>query len=227
MAAASRSCEINLYALEDKLEDAYRVQMATTVTDFELSGPQSAKFDFASMQIKDGASYYNLTDHIAAAESQQSGDSASLAASVAANQAAIAQEQVDRQAQDTVLGNQISSEISARATAVQAVQDALDLQEQKQSDDDTAQSTALAAEISDRTAAVSAEAAARTADVAGLQGQLTNLVGANTPGALQNLSAIVTAFQGADVTHTSALASLVTRMDAVEALLNQLVSAGL
>ena len=227
MAALNRSSELNLFAAEDQAEDAYKVQMAASVTDFQLSGPQSAKFDFASMEIKDGATYYNLTDRIAAAESQQSGDSAALAASVAANQTAIAQEQVDRQAQDTVLGNQISSEISARATAVQAVQDALDLQEQKQSDDDAAQSTALAAEISDRQAAVSAEAAARAADVANLQQQITTLIGDTTPEALQNLSAIVNAFQGQDVTHTSAIADLVTKMDAVEATLNQLVNAGL
>ena len=225
--SASRSSELRLYASEDKADDAYRVLLNTSVTDFEVSGAQSIKFDFADMQIKDSGAYYNVTSRIAAVESQQSSDVAAHAASIAANAAAIAQEQVDRQSGDTGLANQITAEINSRTSAVQAVQDALDVQELKQVNDDAAQSAALAQEVSDRQAAVSAEAALRVSDVAGLQQQITTLIGNATPADLQNLSAIVAAFQGADTNHTSQLASLVTRMTAAEAILNSLLNSGL
>ena len=225
--AANRSSELNLFALEDQTDDSYKVQMATTITDFELSGPQSAKFDFAAMEIKDGGSYYNLTSRIAAAESQQSGDQATLLASVQQNAADIAQGAVDRTSGDVGLQNQITAEISSRTTSVQAVQDALSALEIKQADDDTSQAQAVAAEASSRTQGLSAEAAARASQVAGLQQQITNLLGNSTPEGLQSLSAIVQAFQGQDVSHTSAISSLVTRMDAVEALLEQTLNVDL
>ena len=125
--AASRSSELMLYAAEDKSDNDLKVHFQASSADFVCSGSQDMKFDFGSFQIK-GASdqYFNVQTRFEAAEAQQSSDAGALATSVAANQTAIAQEQVDRAAQDTVLGNQISAEISARATAVQAVQDELD-----------------------------------------------------------------------------------------------------
>ena len=225
--SASRSSEIRLFASEDKADDAYRVLMNASITEFEMSGPQSMKFDFADLQIKDGGSYYNVTQRIAAAESQQSGDASSLTTSIANNASAIAQVQIDFASGDVALGNQITAEVSARTTAVQAVQDALDAQEAKQVDDDQDRQDALALEISNRQAAVSGEAASRATDVAGLQSQITTLIGNATPQDLQNLSAIVTAFTSADTNHNSQLASLVSRMDSVENILTQLVNATL
>ena len=226
--SANRSNELRLYALEDMADDQKRVSMQATNTDFVISGEQSYKLDFGSVNIK-GASdqYYDVTARFAQIESDAIANNGGLATSVAANQVAIAAEQVDRQAQDVVLGNLISAETNARATSVQAVQDALDIQEQKQADDDTAQSQALAQEISDRQAAISGEATSRATDVASLQNQITTLIGASTPAQLQNLAAIVAAFQSADTNHTAQLASLVSRMDTTEAILEQLTNVSL
>ena len=226
--AASRSSELNLYASEDKSDNDKRVQFSCSNADFAMGGEQAAKMSFATFQIKgESDQFYDVTTRIAAVEADVANNNTSGSGATAAVAADLAQEQVDRAAQDTVLGNQISAEISSRATADQAIQDALDVQEAKQASDLVNTNAAIASETSDRQTAVSAEATARAADIAGLQAQLTNLIGASTPAALQNLSAIVAAFQGADTNHTSQIASVVTRMDSVEALLNQLVNAGL
>jgi len=192
-----------------------------------MSGAQALKFNFDSFQIENGGAYYNVSDRFSSIEtdiidnhSVNTGASDGVAADLAA-------EQVARQAADTALGNQISAEVSARATAVQAVQDALDVQEAKQASDLVNQNDALAAEISDRQTAVAAEAASRQTQVDGLQNQITTILGVNTPADLQNLSAIVQSFQGMDNVHTDGIAALVTRISAVEAVLNDLVEAGL
>ena len=223
--AANRSNELRLYALEDMTDNDKRVSMQCSNADFEISGEQAYKLDFASINIK-GASdqYYDVSARFAQIEGDVTGNNTALSASVAANAAAIAQEQVDRQAQDTVLSNTISAEVSARATAVQAVQDEVDAQEVKQQNDHTAQAASLTQEVSDRQAAVSGEAAARAADIAALQQQITTLIGAGTPAQLQNLAAIVAAFQNADTSHTAQLASLVSRMDTIESAVGELTN---
>ena len=225
--AANRSSELRLYALEDMSQAAKMVKFQASNADFSAVGPQDMKFDFGSLQIKDGGSYYNVSSRFGSIEGDITANDAARTAATSAVAADLAAEGVARAAQDVVLGNQISSEIAARATAVTAVADALDVQELKQVNDDAAQSVAMAAEISARTAGDAAEVAARGLAIDALQLQITTLLGASTPAALQNLTAIVNAFQGQDQTHTSALASLLTKMDAVEATLNELVNSGL
>jgi len=222
--AANRSNELRLYALEDMTDNDKRVSMQCSNADFEISGEQAYKLDFASINIKSSDQYYDVSARFAQIEGDVTGNNTALSASVAANAAAIAQEQVDRQAQDTVLSNTISAEVSARATAVQAVQDEVDAQEVKQQNDHTAQAASLTQEVSDRQAAVSGEAAARAADIAALQQQITTLIGAGTPAQLQNLAAIVAAFQNADTSHTAQLASLVSRMDTIESAVGELTN---
>jgi hypothetical protein len=224
---SNRSNELRLYALEDMSQADKMVKFQASNADFLASGPQAMKFDFGSMQIKESGAYYNLSTRIGGIESDVSGNNTTLTASVAAVAANLAQEGVDRAAQDVVLGNQISSEIASRATAVQAVGDALDVQEAKQVADDAARIAAISAEASTRQTNDASEAAARAAADAALQLQITTLLGANTPAALQNLTAIVNAFQGTDATHTAQVASLVSRLDIVEGLLNELVNAGI
>jgi hypothetical protein len=226
---ANRSSELRLYALEDMSVAANMVRFQASNADFSAEGPQAMKFDFGSVQITDsyGGTLYNVTSRFGSIEGDVTGNNTTQTAATAAVAADLAAEGVARAAQDVVLGNQISSEIAARATAVTAVADALDVQELKQLNEDAAQTAARATEISNRTAGDAAEAAARTAADNALQLQITTLLGANTPAALQNLTAIVNAFQGQDVTHTSAIASLVTKIAAIEATLNELVNSGL
>jgi hypothetical protein len=226
---SNRSSEIKLYASEDVTQNDKLVRLQTSNADFAASGAQAMKFDFASFQITDsaGGTYYNVNTRFGAIESDVSANLASGNAATAAVASGLAAELVARAAQDTVLGDQISAEISARASAVTAVANALDVQEAKQAAELVTSNAAMTSEISNRTAGDATEAAARTAADDALQLQITTLLGANTPAALQNLTAIVTAFQGQDVTHTSAIASLVTKIAAVEATLNELVNAGL
>ncbi len=221
---ANRANELRLYALEDMADNLKRVSMQCTNADFEISGEQAYKLDFASINIKGASAYYDVTARFAQIEGDVTGNNTALNASVAANSASIAQEQVDRQAQDVVLTNTISAEVAARATAVQGVQDEIDAQETKQQNDHTAQGASLTQEVSDRQAAVSGEAAARAAAIAALQQQITTLIGAGTPAQLQNLAAIVTAFTGADTSHTAQLASLVSRMDTMESAVGELIN---
>ena len=218
-----------LYASEDKSQNDKKVHFQASNANFSMSGPQAMKFDFDSFQITDQyqGTLYDVGGRFIALEADVSANDASQSAAIAAVAADVAAETVARTAQDTVLANNISSEISARATAVQAVQDALDVQEAKQASDLANTNTSMAAEVSDRQAGDAAEAAARIAADDALQLQITTLLGANTPASLQNLTAIVNAFQGQDVTHTSAIASLVTRMDEVEGILNELLNSGL
>ena len=227
--AANRSSELRLYALEDMSQLDKMVKFQASNVDFSAAGPQAMKFDFDSFQITDsyGGTLYDVTSRFSSIEGDIIANNTTQSAASNAVAVDLAAETVARAAQDTVLGNQISSEIAARATAVQAVADALDVQELKQLNEDAAQTAAVAAEVSARQAGDAAEAAARQSAVDSLQLQITTLLGANTPAALQNLTAIVNAFQGQDVTHTSAIAALVTKMDAVEATLNELVNSGL
>jgi hypothetical protein len=229
MSAANRSSELRLYASEDVTANAKKVLLQASNANFAMSGPQNMKFDFASFQITDsaGGSYYNVDSRFNAVESSLVANNAANSAAAAAVAVDLAAETVARQAQDTVLGNNISGEISARATAVQAVASALDVQEAKQVADLTASNASVAGEISNRQTADSAEAALRVAGDAALAIQISTLIGASTPAALQNLTAIVNAFQGADTTHTAQLASLITRMNLVESHLNELINSGL
>lgn len=132
--------------------------------------------------------------------------SATNAAAISQLQTDLAAEAVSRQAADTSNSNAISAEIAARVAAVQGVQDALDVQEAKQETDKAAHEAAIAQEVSDRQAAVAAEAASRATDVAGLQGQISAILGGALAENLNSLSEVITAYQ----------------LDTIESILSQL-----
>ena len=224
MASSSRTSELKLYASEDKSVDEKRVDIDVSNADCKFEGAQDFKIDFASYKFKKstGATreYYDLESRFVAIETDSS--AATNAAAIAQLQTDLAAEAVSRQSADTTNSNAISAEVSARATAVQAVQDALDVQEAKQETDKAAHEAAIAQEVSDRQTAVAAEAASRAADVASLQGQITAILGGALAEDLNSLSEVISAYQSGDTTLANQAAGMLTRLDAIEAILAQL-----
>ena len=222
--ASSRSSELRLFAAEDKSVDEKKVEIDCTNADLKFEGPQDFKIDFSSYKFKKqegaGREYYDLEQRFVALEADTS--SATNAAAIAQLQTDLAAEAVSRQSADTTNANAISAEISARATAVQAVQDALDVQEAKQETDKAAHEAAIAQEVSDRQTAVAAEAAARASDVASLQGQISAILGGALAEDLNSLSEVISSYQSGDTTLANQAAGMLTRLDAIEAVLSQL-----
>ena len=71
------------------------------------------------------------------------------------------------------------------------------------------------------------KAAARAAAITGVQGQISSILSNTDATALNSLSEIVSAFQGADQTLTDNVAGLLVRLQAVEAAINELTGSSL
>ena len=227
--ASARCSELFLYAKEDPSDNDKKFEIDVSNADVEVSGVQDAKFDFTSYKFKKqvGAerSYYDLETRFVALESDSS--SATNAAAISQLQTDLAAEAVSRQSGDTSNSNAITAEISARTTAVAGVQSALDTQEAKQETDKAAHEAAIAQEISDRQTAVAAEAASRASDVAGLQSQITNVLGGALAEDLNSLSEIISAYQAGDTTLSNQAASMLSRISALESVVNELTNQSL
>ena len=222
--ASSRTSELFLYAGEDKSQDDKKVSIDVSNADMKFEGPQEFKVDFGAYKFKKqvGASreYYDLESRFVSLESDTS--AATNASAITQLQADLAAEAVSRQSGDTSNSNAISAEISARTAAVQAVQDALDVQEAKQETDKAAHEAAIAQEVSDRQAAVASEAASRASDVAGLQGQITSILGGALAEDLNSLSEVISAYQAGDTTLANQAAGILSRLSVIEGILSEL-----
>ena len=229
MAASARCSELFLYAKEDPSVDDKKFEIDVSNADVQISGPQDAKFDFGSYKFRktEGAEqvYYDLETRFVALESDSS--SATNAAAITQLQSDLAAEAVSRQSADTSNSNAITAEVSARTTAVAAVQSALDVQEAKQESDKAAHEAAIAQEVSDRQAAVAAEAASRATDIAGLQSQITNVLGGALAEDLNSLSEIISAYQAGDTTLANQAAGMLSRISALESVVNELTNQSL
>ena len=218
-----------MYAKEDPSVDDKKFEIDVSNADVQISGPQDAKFDFGSYKFRktEGAEqvYYDLETRFVALESDSS--SATNAAAITQLQADLAAEAVSRQSADTSNSNAITAEVSARTTAVAAVQSALDVQEAKQESDKAAHEAAIAQEVSDRQAAVAAEAASRATDIAGLQSQITNVLGGALAEDLNSLSEIISAYQAGDTTLANQAAGMLSRISALESVVNELTNQSL
>ena len=223
---AFRSSELFLYAKEDVTDSSKKFEIDVSNADVEVSGPQDYKMDFASYQFKKADdSYFSLESRFDALETD-TGVSVNAAA-ISTLQADLAAEGVSRQAGDMSNSNTIAAEVAARVAAVAGVQSALDTQEAKQASDKTGHEAAIAQEISDRQAAVAAEAASRATDVAGLQGQITNVLGGALAENLNSLSEIIGAYQAGDTTLANQAASMLQRIADLEAVVNELTNQSL
>ena len=123
--------------------------------------------------------------------------------------------------------NATNAEIAARVSADQALQTALDTQEAKQESDRQASDAAIAQEVQDRTQAVAAEAAARQAAIQGVQNQIASILSNSDPAAIDSLTELVQAYEAGDQTVAAQVSGALTRIAAIEAVLNALVDAGL
>jgi hypothetical protein len=224
--ASSRSSELHLYAVEDKVDDNYKFSMTNAQALFLLAAQQDMKFDAPNYVFADsGQTSFNLESRFDALETDQG--VSNNAGAIASLQTALADELVARQGADTTNANAITAETSARVAADDSASSARGAEATARSDGDGVLDTKIDTEISDRTTAVSAEAAARVAAVTGIQTQITNILSNATPGSLDSLAEIVAAFESADSTLTGTLSSISAKVDALEAVVNDLVNAGL
>ena len=223
MAGADRSSVLKLYSEEDKVDDGFKFQIDNKQAAVEMScagAAQEMKFDAPAYKYKKADdTFFSLEQRFADLENATTG--ADNAAAIAALQSSLAQEINDRTALDVAHGNNLTAELNARVSADQVIQQNLDDYEASNDAAVADVDAKIDQEIADRTSAVSAERAATQAQVDALQSQITNILSDATPQVLDDLASIVSAFQAADQTLTSNLASLVTRMDAVEAIINQ------
>ncbi len=222
----SRSSELFLYASEDPSDNSKKFSVECKNADVTLTCASDVKFAMA-MKIKDGAAYFDVKDRIAAAESAASARTTAVDASISGLQTADATEQNARISADTVLTNAVAAETAARVAGVQGVQDALDIQEAKQVVDHAAALAATAAEESARIAGVAAEAAARASAVTALQGQISALLSNTDNTALNSLQEIVTAYVAGDTTLAAQASGMLTRLTAIEGILNEAFDSGL
>ena len=222
--SAQRTSDLHLYAVEDKSVDEKRVDIEVSNADCKFEGPQDFKLDFQSYKFKklQGPSreYYDLEERFTSLETDPSSNQ--NAAAITQLQQDLALEQVNRQSGDTSVQNSIAAEIVARTSAVQAVQDALDVQEAKQEADKSSHEAAIAAEESARVAAVAAEAASRASDVAGLQSQITGILGGALAEDLNSLSEVIQAYTSKDTELVAQAAGIIQRLDTIESILSQL-----
>jgi len=228
---SSRSTQIDLYSSIDKTDDDYKFGIA--VNNVEVSfeaqhADQSAKFYFKDYQFADsGGTLWDMESRFADIETSVSTNNASLTTDVAQLQQDLAAETNARTAGDTANGNAVTAETNARVAAVQAVQSALDVQEAKQEAEKVAADAARGQEVADRQAAVANEAALRAADILTLSNQISSILSNTDAAALDSLTEIVTAYQQGDTTLAAQAASMIQRLDSIEAVLNALVAANL
>ena len=71
---------------------------------------------------------------------------------------------------------------------------------------------------------MSAEAASRASDIAGLQSQITNVLGGALASDLDSLSEIIAAYQAGDTTLANQAASMLTRITQLEQIVSELTS---
>ena len=222
---ASRSTDLFLYSSVDRSDDSKRFSIDVDDSNVDVSAAQDFRFDASSYKFKSGATYFDLESRFGSLEGSTVG--ADNAAAIAALQTDLAAEANSRAAGDLTRKNATDAEIAARVAADAALQSALDTQEAKQESDRAASDAAIAQEATDRAAAVAAEAAARAAAITGVQGQISSILSNTDATALNSLSEIVSAFQGADQTLTDNVAGLLVRLQAVEAAINELTGSSL
>ena len=226
MAGASRSSELHLYAAEDKVDDNYKFSMTNAQAQFLVAAQQDMKFD-APNYVYAGAenTSFNLESRFDALETDQG--VSNNATAIAALQQDLAAELVARQGADTTNANATTAETSARVAADDTAAAARTAEAAARVAGDATLDAKIDTEISDRATAVSAEAAARAAAVTGIQTQITNILSNATPGSLDSLAEIVAAFESADSTLTGTLSTISAKVDALEAVVNELVNSGL
>lgn len=221
---ANRSCNINLYAAEDKADDDLKVEFECTSADFTVAGAQDLAFDFNAYQFSkmvSGAKVsYDLETRFDALESDAV--PANNAAAISQLQVDLAAEQNARLSADTANSNSITAETNARVAAVQAVQDALDDQELKQETERAASDAAIAAEATSRTAAISAEATSRASDIAGLQSQISNILSNADASVIDSISELLSHINSEDASLLAAVAAAQAKADECEARLDAL-----
>jgi hypothetical protein len=225
--ASSRSSQVDLYASEDLVDDAYRVRFENKQAEFKFSGAQSMKMDFPQYNFA-GATQpedFELVARFAAIE----GDSASIdnAAAIVLLQQADAAEATARASADTILSNSIAAEISRASTAEVAVDVKVDSETQSRIAADGVVQANLDAEAAARVSAVASEAQSRAADVSALQSQISNLLANTDAVALNSLAELVAAYEAGDSSLAVQAAGILTRLAAAEAVINDLVNAGL
>ncbi len=187
---ANRSSYINVYAKEDKTDNAKRVEFEATNADFTMKGAQDFVADFAKYEFtKADDSVFDLEVRFNALETDSTG--ATNAAAITALQAADAAEAVTRQAADTANANAIVAETNARVAADAVVQAALDTQEAKQATETAANAAAVTAEASSRAAGDSAENVRALAAEVALGVRIDVLIGAAVPANLDSLREIL------------------------------------
>ena len=94
----------------------------------------------------------------------------------------------------------------------------------KRGQEDVVLDTKIDAEISNRASAVNVEKVRAEAAETALQLQISNILSNSDTTALNSLAEIVASFQAADQNLTTNVASHNTRLDAVEALMDQLLN---
>ena len=227
----SRSSQLNLYAQEDVSDNLKKFQVEVSNADiqFAASSTQDIKFDFKRMKMKgDGeGAYWDVVTRFADAESDIAANLASASAAITALQLADATEQNARISGDTSLQNAVDAEVAARVAGDNAIAANLTAQIPQQHAHKAAATAARAQEVSDRQAAVAAEAALRVSDVAALTATYNALLSNTDPAAIDSLTECIAAYTAGDTALATQAAGILTRLGAVETLLNSLVNAGL
>ena len=206
MASAARSSNVNLYAFEDKADNDKKFEIEASNADVKFEAEQGAKFKFSAYEFWEGAAYYNLETRFNAIETDPAaGDNA---AAIVLLQAADATEQNARVAGDLARENATNAEIAARVAADSVIQASLDAQTLKQESDRIASDAAIANEVTERTVAIGVEQSARALDVAGLQQQITNVLGNADPAVIDSISELLSHVDANDASLLAAVAAL-------------------
>lgn len=137
--------------------------------------------------------------------------------------AAIASLTATEAANHTTSTDAIAAEAARALAAEAAIQADVDANETAAAAALSAAETALQTSIDGNSAALTAEVARATAAEAGLQSQLTDIVSNVDPAALDSLSEVVSHFNAADSNASNLLGLLITRVTAIQSVIDTLV----
>jgi len=219
--SANRSSHINLYAKEDKSDNAYRVEFEADQADFKVSGAQDFVLDFAQYQFtKADDSIFDLETRFDALETDATG--ANNAAAITALQADLAAEAVARQAGDTSNSAATTAEVDARVIAVAAVQAEVDAEEIRAAAAEAVNAAAIVAQTALRVSGDATEQARALAAEAALGTRIDNVLSNTDAASLDSLTEILAHISSEDATLLAAVAAAQAKADENAARLDEL-----
>jgi hypothetical protein len=215
MASANRSSYINLYASEDKSDDAYKCELECKQADVKWEGAQDLTMDFATYQFtKSDDTTFDLESRFNTLESDSTAPNNSVA--ISQLQSDLAAESNARQSADTANANATSAEVDARVSAVAAVQAEVDAEEVRADAAEVVNADAIAAESSSRATADSSEQQRAEAAEVALGTRIDNVLSNADGAALDSLSELLAAYTAADSSLGDSIVSAISRIATLE-----------